>query len=90
MSGTCTPPSTGPFAGVTSAALQQMLTEAQTALHALVTGTKPQVVIYNNGAGQKSVTYTKTNMDDLRTHINELQRALGITPRRRALAIGFA
>ena len=71
--------------GVPTATLQQWLTDAQTALHDLMTGVKPRVVLYTQGDGQKSVTYTETNIGQLRGYIQELKAQLGITRGRRPI-----
>lgn len=71
--------------GIQTATLQQWLLDAQQALHDLMTGTKPIVVTYVQGDGQKSVTYTKANIDYLRGYIQELKAQLGITRGRRPM-----
>lgn len=72
------------FDGVSRDTLTKWLTDAQSAYNELATGRKPQVVLYSQGDGQKSVTFTKTSMPELAAYIQQLQAALGIG-RRRAL-----
>ena len=78
----------GSFAGIPPATLQTWLTQAQTARHQLVTGTKPQVVMYGQGDGTKQVTYTRAKLEDLDAYITSLMRALG-QGRRRAVGVRF-
>lgn len=66
------------LAGIPQATLQQWLTDAQQAMHDLMTGVKPKVVLYTQGDGQKSVTYTEANVGMLRGYIQELKVQLGI------------
>lgn len=75
----------GAFAGLDPATLQTFLTNAQTALAALLSGQKASIVSYGEGSGQKSVTYSRTNEPALRRHISELQILLGQRPPRRAI-----
>ncbi|HVE20644.1 MAG TPA: gpW family head-tail joining protein [Acidocella sp.] len=72
----------GPFTGYPVAMLQAALTQAQDALIAVMTGSKPVSVSYAEGTGQRRVEYGKTNATDLYRLIAELERALGITRRR--------
>lgn len=65
--------------GIPTLTLQQWLLDAQTAMHDLMTGVKPKVVLYTQGDGQKSVTYTEANIANLRGYIQELKAQLGIT-----------
>ena len=81
MSGSFTPP---PSADV--ATLQTWLADAQAAYHQLMTGAKPSVVMYAQGDGTRSVTYTRTNVGQLAAYIASLQMQLGYRPRR---AIGL-
>lgn len=67
---------------------QQQLHEAYRAKHQLVTQQLPSVVLYSNGQGTKSVTYTRTNLSQLDGHIAELERKLGMR-RRRAISVRF-
>ena len=57
-----------------AAILQARLTEAEAALHALLTGAKAQSVTVETG---RSVTYTPGNEVALRRHIADLKRQLG-------------
>ncbi len=78
-----------PFAGVPQATLQTWLTEAQIALHTLVTGGKPVTVSYGMGDGQKSVSYQRTDEAKLRYHIEELKKLLGMNRGRSAIRTRF-
>ena len=79
------------LAGVDPSTLQTWLTQAQQAYQDLRTGAKVEVAAYTQGdGGQKSVTYTRANIDQLATWIGELQAALGIrTHARRAIGVRF-
>lgn len=77
----------GAFAGLPPAALQQVLTDAQTALGNLITGQQVVTLSYGEGTGQKSTTFARTNEAALRRLISELQIALGIRRRRRAIRV---
>ena len=68
----------GPFAGMMPGALQVALSQAQQALLATVTGSQPVTVDYAEGQGRRSVTYNRTNADELRKLIRDLKSALGI------------
>lgn len=74
--------------GVPPATLQHWLAQAQQALQNLSIGGQPQTVSYSQGAGQRSVTYTRANSADLRAWIAELQTALG-AGQRRAIGVVF-
>lgn len=76
-------PATSDLAGVPEATLQQWLLEAQTALHQLSVGGKPEAVAYTQGAANKSVTFTRANIADLQQHIAALKAQLGIHSRSR-------
>jgi hypothetical protein len=78
---------TSAFAGLPPATLQQFLTNAQTALDALLCGRRETSVSYGEGSGQKAVTFTRTTEAQLRRHIRELKELLGQAPRR---AAGYA
>lgn len=54
---------------ITCAQYTTMLGEAQAALHALTIGSKVESL----RAGEKQLTYTRANLDALRTYIDELQ-----------------
>jgi len=68
--------------------LSARLAEAQAAYHALMTGQNTTVVSYGFGDGQRSVTYTRTSLKDLRAYIMELQQQLGFRSRR-AIGVRF-
>ena len=74
--------------GVAPGTLQAWLLAAQNALASLMTGQLVATVSYQNGSGNRSVTYTKANVADLRAWIMELQAALGNT-RPRAIGVMF-
>jgi gpW len=78
------------FAGVPQATLQTWLGQAQQAYQDLITGAKGEVYAYTQGAGAKSVTYTRANVANLEAYIRELQAALGMTRHaRRAIGVRF-
>jgi hypothetical protein len=62
--------------GVATATLQIWLGQAQQAMQDLMTGRRATTVSYSQGEGSRSVTYTRTNIADLRAWIQELQIAL--------------
>lgn len=68
---------TGPFAGLPLAQLQASLATAQNVLIAVVSGTQPVSVSYAEGQGHRQVTYNRTNADQLRQLIRDLQSAMG-------------
>ena len=65
------------------------LGEAQSALQKLMIGGNPVTVSYAQGEGQRSVTYSRANMADLREWIGELNAALGNGRQRRAIGVVF-
>lgn len=69
-----------------TATTEQLLTrldEAEQAMHDLLTGVKEVSLSYNG----RNVSYSQTNINDLRMYIADLQRTLGIKPQRRRGAI---
>ncbi len=64
------------------ATLQARLDEAETALHALLTGRREVSVGYDG----RTVTYARTDVGALQAYIAELKSRLGM---RRAAAIGM-
>ena len=82
----CAPP-VSIFTGMTTDQLQAALTSAQAAYIALAGGSKAESLSYTQGAGGKTVTFTRANIGNLSMLIRQLQIALGLAPRRRA--IGF-
>jgi hypothetical protein len=76
-------PNTSIFAGMSTAAVQTALNNAQQAYIALSTGTKVEVAVYAQGDGTKSVTYNKANLGDLVSLIKQLQAQLGVVHRAR-------
>lgn len=81
-------PSTSIFAGMSTAALQTALANAQQAYIDLSSGAKVVTANYAQGDGSKSVTYTQANIADLVALIKQLQAQLGIIRRGRR-PIGF-
>lgn len=75
--------------GVPTLTLQQWLSDAQTALHLLLTSNQPQTVTYGQAEGQKSVTYNRSNAGQLTSYIQMLQQALGLSTGRRAISVRF-
>ncbi len=70
-----------------TATLQARLSEAETALHALMTGTKAVNVDYDG----RRVTFQMTSRATLEAYVDRLKRELGETPRRRrAPGVRFA
>ena len=70
------------LSGVAPAKLQVWLGQAQLALQNLMTGAQAVTVSYAQGTGNRSVTYQRTNVGDLRAWIGEIQAALGVRTRR--------
>jgi len=56
----------------------EKLTEAKDALHSLMTGAQTVSVHQTTSAGSRSVQYTQTNIQDLRSYIRELESLLEI------------
>jgi len=69
--------------------LQAQLLEARAAYHRLLTGSKAEQVTYAAGQVSRSMKYTVTNIDALRAYIADLERQLGVRPRRRAIGVRF-
>ena len=63
--------------GISLTDLQAMLSAAQTALGALMSGQKVVPVSYAQGDGSKSVTYQQASLPNLRMWIAEIQMAIG-------------
>ncbi|MEF3068076.1 gpW family head-tail joining protein [Pandoraea apista] len=76
-------PNTSIFAGMSTAALQQALLNAQLALIQLQSGQKGVSFNYAQGDGTKSVTYQQADIAALTALIRQLQQQLGIIPRAR-------
>jgi hypothetical protein len=72
----------GQFAGMTQAALQALLAQAQQALFQIQLGAKPQTLSYAQADGSKSVSYTPTSREGLMTFIRQINGALGQSGRR--------
>ena len=71
------------FAGMSTAALQTALANAQQAYLDLSSGTKGESYSYTQGEGARSVTYSRANIGALVALIKELQVQLGIVTRGR-------
>lgn len=83
-------PSSSIFAGMSTAALQTALANAQQAYLDLSSGAKVVTASYAQGDGTKSVTYTQANVGALVALIKELQVQLGIIQRgRRPVRFNF-
>ncbi|MDE3022249.1 MAG: phage head-tail adapter protein [Pseudomonadota bacterium] len=78
------------FAGMSTAALQAALANAQQAYLDLSTGAKGESYSYTQGDGAKSVTYTRANLGSLVALIKQLQVQLGVvTHGRRPIRFNF-
>lgn len=75
--------------GLDQATLQKMLADAQQALANVMTGKQVEVVQVTGGGQHREVTYNKVNVAGLYSWIAQLQLALGLRPRRSALAVSF-
>lgn len=73
----------GLFAGMDTAVLQSMLTEAQLALIKLQSGQSNVALSYTQGDGAKSITKKMGSVAECTALIQQLQVALGITCRPR-------
>jgi hypothetical protein len=83
-------PNNSLLAGMSRAALQKALANAQQAYIDLTTGAKGESYSYTQGDGSRSVTYTKANVADLAALIQTLQAQLGIVQQpRRAIRLRF-
>jgi hypothetical protein len=76
-------PRTSDLAGIPEATLRKWLLDAQTALHDLSIGGKPQSVSYGQGDGSKAITFTPATIGVLNAHIAALKAQLGIHGRSR-------
>jgi hypothetical protein len=77
-------------AGMSTAALQAALTNAQQAYLDLSGGAKVVTVAYAQGDGSKSVTYTAAQLQNIVALIKELQAQLGIIRHaRRPIRFGY-
>lgn len=73
----------GLFAGMDTAVLQGLLTQAQFALVKLQTGAANVTLSYTQGDGAKSVSKKIATVAECTAMIQQLQMALGIVPRPR-------
>ena len=78
MSGYCRQPPPA----LPAATLATNLANAQAALDALIRGQMTATVSYGEGAGNRSVTYTRANIGELRLYIESLQTQQGYRARR--------
>lgn len=70
----------------TTEELQTRLTEAETALHRLMTGQSTARISYDG----RDVEYTRAKVGDLRAYISELKSSLGLTGgRKKAILARF-
>lgn len=83
------PASRGPLGDVDQATLTAWLAQARQAKVDLITGNKPITVEVTGGGQHRSVTYSKADMAALDAWIMEIKLALGIAPRRSAIAVSF-
>lgn len=79
----------GIFVGLTREQLEQMLKDAQGAYAEMMMGKRGVSFSYTQGDGTRSVTYNQVNISDLLALIYEIQAALGIGGRRRAIGFRF-
>lgn len=82
-------PTTSDLALMPLATLQQWQMEAMLALHQLSTGQKGEAYAYTQGDGAKSVTYTRSNINDLRAWLAKLNAQLGLGSGRRPMRVIF-
>lgn len=77
--------------GVDQATLRLWLTQAQNARAEIMTGSKPVTVTVTGGGQHREVTYRNdpNSIANLSAWIIQLQAALGMRPRRRAMNISF-
>lgn len=68
-----------------TATLQARLTEAEDALHAMMTGSQEVSVQYEGHAA----TFTRTSEDKLRRYIDSLKRQLGLPTGRRSRRVVY-
>ena len=78
-----------PLSGMTMGQLQAALTSAQAAYVELMTGAKVATAAYTQGDGSKSIAYMQADIGRLNQFIAQLQIALGMRPRRRAISFRF-
>jgi hypothetical protein len=81
-------PRTIPPPGLPSATIAANLANAQAALDALLSGARIATVSYAEGAGSRSVTYTRAQIGVLKAYIEDLQTRQGYRARR-AIGIRF-
>lgn len=62
--------------------LDEKLSDAENALHGLITGKR----IVSISKGDRQVQYSQANIGDLRAYIDEIRSALGLPSRRRGPA----
>lgn len=74
------PPPASIWSGMSTAALQALLEQAQAALGQLMAGNKPNNISISQGDGSRSVNFTPTNTANAIALIRSLQKELGIVP----------
>lgn len=72
-----------------SVTLNARLVEAETALHALLTGRREVKVQFAMGDSSREASFTPANVAELRAYIADLRRQLGQPTGRRALGVRF-
>lgn len=68
-----------------TAVLQTRLTEVEAALHSLQTGKAIATVKYDG----REVSYSQSNINDLRIYKRELEEQLGLKTKRRSMRVTF-
>ena len=72
-----------------AATLQLWIDEAEKALHELTIGRREKAYTRSAGDVSRQVQWTEANIGQLRQHIADLRRQLGMGTRRRAIGISF-
>lgn len=70
---------------VDKAVLETRLTEAEDAMHKLVTGRQSVSLSHSQGGGSHSIGYTQANRNELAAYIINLKSQLGLVPARRPI-----
>ncbi|RBL87896.1 phage head-tail adapter protein [Streptomyces cavourensis] len=73
---TCRRAACAEFEGIPQATLRQWLVDALQAQQDLMTGAKGESYSYSQGEGSKSVSFSRTNLNDLAVYIRRLQACL--------------
>lgn len=72
-----------------SATLTARLAEAESALHALLTGTKVVELRHAAGPASRTGIFSRAEIGPLRAYIADLRRQLGLSTGRRAIGVRF-